>query len=135
MAEQDDNRSTASQESVNGVEVFRFQVLLDFFRRHRAYLDAAKQIGGGALKMALPDPTKFFLRFFFGERDVEIAQRKAAIFGENPPRPSSHELAQAEKKGQWQRARYCRPGTIEEIDAEIEHSGAARWGRSGRAEA
>ena len=61
MAEQEHDGSTAPQEAVNGVEIFGFQVFLDFFRGHRAHLDAAKQIGGSALEMASADPTKLDL--------------------------------------------------------------------------
>src|SRR3954470_24628961 len=109
---------------MNGVRIFRFDMSCQVFWRHRSELRAAEEIGPGPLKMAPANAAQFSRRFFIREGDLEISPGQPTILGQQEPAGEPHEIPENKQNSQRQRARYCGPGAIQEVDAEIEHAGA-----------
>jgi hypothetical protein len=111
------------------LEIFRLEMVRDFFRWHPAHLPAGNQVGAEALEMAANNPSQFARRFFAGKGNLKITPRKLAIVREEEPGAKAQELAETEKKPQRKRAQEGRAGAVEKINAEIEHAEPASRGR------
>jgi hypothetical protein len=75
MAQDDYDRSTRAQLSVDNLQIFRLDSCLDLFQRHNAKLDAAQKIPAQPLEMASHKTAQFSGRLFTAERDGNITLR------------------------------------------------------------
>src|SRR4051794_38694530 len=85
MTQKHDHGPPGAQMLVNSIRIFLFDITRQFFRRHRAELGAAEEIGARPLEMTPADLAQFSRRFFVREGDLEIAPGEPAILRQEEP--------------------------------------------------
>ena len=124
VAEREDDAPAGGQLARHGFQVFDGRELIDFFERHSADADAAKQVCAESLELFANERANFIGRLLVPEGNRQVMPRKTPVLPRDQPRAEAGKFADAKQQPKRQRADDRRGRAIQNVNAEIEHAGS-----------
>src|SRR5207245_362417 len=104
VAQNKDDWPTAAQFAVRRVCIVDSNIRARFVQWHRGQFQSTDKICAQSLKMTPDKPSHLAPRFFFAERDLNVAKSKAPVLSQNKPSAEAERVPKRKRDPQWQEA-------------------------------